>query len=113
MKPWIIAILLVLLLSAEANAGVEVFKWDAVSNATEYPVEKSIDNGTTWQPLVVVASSACTPQCTLSATLPNTGYVLVRVGARNANGTTMRSWTGFFHCDSCRPLTAPVNVGVQ
>lgn len=118
MKTFLVILVTILFLAftTAAMAGVETVGWDAVPGADSYEIHQSADLGATWTIIATPPATACsgTPaRCSTNLTLPATGYVLLRFAAKNAAGTTVRSWSGVWHCESCRPPAAAQNVGVQ
>ncbi len=84
-----------------------VLSWDEDVNADGYGVRQSIDNGVTWINEVDVG-----PALTTIYEVPDTGLVLVQIGAYNSLGTTWRPDAGLFYNGDWKPLTV-TGLGVQ
>lgn len=96
-----------LAIATPALGWTETYSWTAVSGATSYKVEKSIDTGATW---TLVASPAV-PTYVYVGT--ETNMTIFRVSACNAAGCTMRAASGVWHNEVWQPLSQPSNLGVQ
>lgn len=96
-----------LLVPAPALSWTQTYSWSVVATATSYKVEKSVDNGVTW----VVAGTPATP--TFAYTGTETGLVLFRISACNANACTLRPTDGLWHNDGAQFPLAPTNLSGQ
>ena len=90
-----------------AWAWTATYSWSPATGATSYKVEKTVDQGATW----TLVASPTTP--TYAYTGTETGLVLFRVSACNANGCTVRSADGLWHNEAWQPPSAATNLGVQ
>jgi hypothetical protein len=115
MKTFIVAAILWFAMALNANAGTEVIDFDGAVGATSYQIQQSVDFGVTWTVNAKLPACSGTPiRCVVTVTLPDTGYVLLRTVATNAQGSAIRYKSGIWHCQSCTPPTGlPLNVGVQ
>ena len=104
----LILILAIVLLPATAFAADITIAWDAVDGATGYNLYQSFDTGATWSPGADMGN-----QTTASITVVDTGLVLFKIGAYNANGETINGWQGAWFNHKWKPLDAPVGLGVQ
>jgi len=80
--------------------------WDAASGATGYKLYQSLDGGITWSPGADMGNVT-------SAVLVNvaeTGLILYRLSAYNANGETITTWQGAWYDHTKRPPDAPVGL---
>lgn len=116
MKKLLFALLVIAVATTPVLAADVTVMWDAVSGSTSYDLEQSTNTGTSWALNKNVLASACTgtpARCTATIVLPATGLVLVRIGAINSIGKTIRYDSGIWYCGSCSPPATTANVGVQ
>lgn len=97
--------------TAEAQAWTQPLKWDADPRATNYRVEKSVDNGASWSEATNPASRPATPAFTYSGS--ETGLVLFRVLNCNASTCAVRADAGGWHNEAWKPVTFPANLVTQ
>jgi len=108
--------LIVLLLFSPGWASDRLLTWDGQPGAASYEIQQSVDYGKTWTVLSTPAASVCTGtplKCSLIQSLPVSGVIMLRFGARNANGLTVRFDDGAWHCESCAPPGTITNSGIQ
>ncbi len=103
----IILIIVFLLLPMSVFAHDMVLSWDEDVSADGYGVRQSIDNGVTWTNEVDVGSVLATIYV-----VPDTGLVLVQIGAYNSLGTTWRTDAGLFYNGDWKLLTV-TGLGVE
>ena len=103
MKKLIIALCLILIPALSFGATVPL-KWDTALGATGYKIYQSVNAGQTWTLVQDVGN-------VLSYTIlnaPDTGLVLYRLGAYNAQGEVVRTNAGAWFNGA---LTLPGNPG--
>lgn len=108
MKKLFLAVALLVLIAAPAWAADFTLQWDAVADATGYKLYRSVDSGVTWEMIEDVpgaSEKALTGQ-------PDTGLVLYRVSAYNANGETIRAWSGAWYNGDWQPPSDPGGLGI-
>lgn len=114
MNRFIVAVIGVFGMVGLANAGPITLLWDESPGATSYDIEASTDNGVTWAVVASPLASVCAnTECNFTLTAPSTGRVLYRFVAKNAIGHTPRYDAGMWYCESCKPPSGPLNVGIQ
>lgn len=98
-----------MLLSVNTVFGADILiSWDVAQGVDGYSLVQSVDNGTTWSTPQDVGSVT-----TATYTVPDSGLVLIRVGAYNSAGITWRLDAGIFYNGDWKPLLPPSGVGVQ
>lgn len=100
--------LMILLLPGLAFTADIPLRWDVVDGADGYKIHRSVDQGVTWD---VVADLAVTETVLLDQ--PDSGLVLYRVSSYNANGETLRSWSGAWYNKDWQPPADPGNTGIR
>lgn len=83
---------IMLLPGAVAFAADVPLKWDVATGATGYKIQMSTDNGATWPTSRVVTGGTTTSYTWTGA--PETGLVMFRVTATNAQGEAIRTDAG-------------------
>ena len=104
-----IVLLAIVFVAAPVWAADINLRWDAVTDATGYRMYRSVDSGVTWtmvQEVGDVTTVALTGQ-------PDTGIVLYRVAAFNANGEAIRSWSGAWYNNEWKPPADPGGAGID
>lgn len=110
------ALISLVILSPSVWAADVTLSWDVSAGATEYRLSMSTDVGGTWTQVAVLPASACdstAARCETTLAIAESGYVLLRVAAANANGETIRYDAGVWHCGDCVPPDPVRNQGVQ
>ena len=102
-------ILFVQLLSTTIFAADVILQWDPVADATGYKLYQSVDLGVIWDVGVDVANVTTF----VAQGVPDTGIVMFRVSAYNANGEAVRYSAGVFYCGDCNPPVSPSGLGMQ
>ena len=97
---------LILLYSGQAWAADKVISWDASPDATGYKVY--VYDGTAWDTGTDVGGVL-----TYTVTIPDTGLVLVRIDAYNANGDSVPNWRGVWYWGDLKPPDPPGSIGIQ
>lgn len=108
------AVWFVLVTCVMAFALPETFGWDAVTGATGYEIESSVNGGQSWALLQAVPLTSCTTaRCSVTLT-PSAGYTLYRVVVVSGTTRTTRTDAGMFACVGQASCPSPVsNIGVQ
>lgn len=102
-------IIAALLFSVPAFGADVHVKWDASPGATGYKLYSSDDLGVTWTDGIDVG-----PETDHVITdVPDTGIILFRASAYNANGEAVRYDSGVWHCGDCIPPKQPTGIGVE
>jgi hypothetical protein len=119
---WFLAFCGLLAIAAPSWAWTDTYCWAATPSGTSYQFYTSVDGGATWvlaQTLTVPFTSpaACSAGSVgLTFTGASPGLTLMRVGACNIAGCTIRSQDGLWHNDSfpvqVTTPPAPGSVGV-
>ncbi len=109
MKRFLLVLAMVLLISSISFAPDVSSKWDAVTDATGYKIYKSEDMGATWATPVDVGNVTTY----IYLAVIETKMVHFRVSAYNANGETVRSWSGAWYDHRLRPINSPPGAGIQ
>lgn len=99
---WLIA-LMILVFPISAMCADVPMKWDASPGATSYKIQMSTDHGVTWPTERAVATG--TTFTWLGA--PETGLVMFRAVAVNAQGSVIRADAGAWY-DKTKALPAAV-----
>lgn len=105
-----ISLIVILLLACPLSAfGADVtLNCDTVSTATGYKIQMSIDKGTTWQ-----AEQDTPTMPYIFKNVPDTGLVLFRIAAYNAQSKTYRYEAGAWYCGDWKPILQPTGVGIK
>ncbi|MCP4987094.1 MAG: hypothetical protein GY928_13915 [Colwellia sp.] len=103
----IILILGMLLLPVALYAKDLHLTWDVEPNATGYVIRHSVDLGINWEPYITVPNNLAT------YTVPDTGIILIQVGAYNVNGRMWRRDSGFFYNGDWKKPNQSNNIGMQ
>lgn len=104
----IIALLSIVFVTGPVLAADFTLEWNAVPDATGYKLYRSVDSGVNWEQIEDVPGAtekALTGQ-------PDTGLVLYRVSAYNANGETIRAWSGAWYNGDWQPPSDPGGLGI-
>jgi hypothetical protein len=107
MKKLVLILAMVLVPVVTFSADVPI-AWNAVHGATGYNLYQSFDVGVTW-----TAPADMGNQISATVVVVETGLVLFKIGAYNANGETITEWQGAWYDHRKLPLPAPVGLGVQ
>ena len=105
----LMAALLILFLAAPVWAADITLGWDAVTDVTGYRMYRSVDGGVTWTMAQEVGNVT---EVTLTGQ-PDTGIVLYRVAAYNANGEAVRTWSGAWYNKEWQPPANPGGAGID
>lgn len=103
----VLALLLLFSCAGPAWAWTGVYSWTAMTGATSYKVEKSVDNQVTW----TVVGTPATPAFTYTGT--EAGITFFRVSACNAVGCVVRAADGLWHNEAAQLPFAPINITGQ
>jgi hypothetical protein len=100
----------------EALAADLDFKWRGVAGATNYFIEYSTDQGTSWIGKKLTGALTMDAQGEVTWTYPGapeTGLLLFRVSAQNANGSATRVECGAWYNHLWKPLSPPSGGAIQ
>jgi len=106
----ILIVLLFVALPKACHAADVTLTWDTVTGADGYRIYRSADQGATWIEVYDLAAPAVTVTLIGES---DTGLLLYRVGAYNAQGETIRLWSGAFHCGDWKPIESPSGTGIE
>lgn len=106
----ILLIFLFILMSFSFSEAADVsLKWDVSTGATGYKVYKSEDLGVTWGTPVDVGNVTTY----IWTGIIEDKMILFRVSAYNANGESIRTWSGAWYDHRLRPINSPSGTGIQ
>lgn len=109
MKKIILVLVTVLMLAPVAIRAADVnLKWDAVTEADGYKVYLSTDTGATWEEIGDVTTNAATAQ-----NIADSGLMLFRISAYNAQEETIRTWSGAWYNGDWKPVSDPGGAGIE
>ena len=103
----LVSFLIVLFASSVYAADVNL-TWDVSSGATGYKIYQTVDNGLTWDAGVDVGNVTVYTK----TAVPDSGLVLFRVSAYNAQGEAVRSWSGAWYNGDWK-LDSPSGAGIE
>ncbi len=109
MKRIIFIVLAMMLMVSWAFAADVPLKWDAVMGATGYKVYKSEDLCVTWGVPVDVGNITTY----VYVGVDETKMIHFRISAYNANGESIRYWSGAWYNHLLKPISAPPGAGIQ
>lgn len=109
MKRVILAVVFIFMVASLARAADVSLSWDAVTGATSYRIQMSIDQGATW-PTERIVTSGTTFVWTAA---PDAGLLLFRAVSYNAAGNTIRTDAGAWYNGSWKLPTAVGKLGAQ
>jgi len=109
MKRLFLAAILIMAMATTTMAADVDLSWDASNDATGYKVYQSADLGATWS----VGFDVGNVTTYLMTGVADTGIILFRVSAYNANGEAVRYDAGVFYCGDCEPPPSPSGIGVR
>jgi hypothetical protein len=104
-----------LLWGTNAFAADLPFEWNGVAAATGYFLEYSKDQGSTWEGKKLTGALSMDANGRVQWTYagaPETGLLLFRVSAQNANGSSTRVECGAWYNHLWKPLAAPSGSGI-
>ena len=90
-----------------SHAATVNLAWDPVAGATMYRIYASADQGQTWAQVTEVG----TPAAQIIA--PDTGLILYRASALNAQGEAIRFEFGAWYNGSWQLTLRPAGLGIQ
>jgi hypothetical protein len=102
------ALILILITSVALAVDVDL-KWDASAGATGYKIQKSVDLGATWSAAIDVGNVTTYKYTNVEENV----VVLFRASAYNANGESIRTWSGAWFDSRKKPVSSPSGQGVQ
>jgi hypothetical protein len=92
-----------------ASAADVPLKWDASNGATGYKIQKSLDLGVTWLTGVDVGNVTTYTYTGVEENI----LVLFRASAYNANGESIRTWSGAWYDHRKKPILPASGMGIQ
>ncbi len=116
-----VAVFLIVSRVLPVYAWTETYCWAAVTGATSYRFDTSIDNGLTWttqQTLTVpVVTPAACPAGTVGLVFVGSAMTLVMIRVENCNlaGCAIRLTDGFWHNEAwvaAQPPAVPSNISI-
>ncbi len=84
-------------------------KWDLSPGATGYKIQRSVDLGVTWLTAVDVGNVLTYRYLNVEENV----LVLFRATAYNANGESIRTWSGAWFDQRKKPVSSPSGQGIQ
>ena len=93
MEKFLAIIFSVLLFASFSYADDVILAWDPSTGADGYKIYMSLDRGTTWD----VGTDVGNVLTTTITGVPGSGLVIFRVGAYNASGEGVRTWSGSWY----------------
>jgi hypothetical protein len=93
----------------DAKAVDITLKWDAVQGATGYKIYQSVNQGTAW----TMVKDTLTAITSTVITAPDTGLILYRVSAYNAQGEAINTGAGAWYNGVWKLPANPVGVGIH
>jgi hypothetical protein len=102
------SIILIFMASFALAADVDL-KWDASAGATGYKIQKSLDQGVTWAAAIDVGNVITYRYLSVEENV----LVLFRATAYNANGESIRTWSGAWFDQRKKPVSSPSGQGIQ
>jgi hypothetical protein len=109
MKKIILCGLFIVMMTGSALAADVVLRWDAVTGATGYKIYQSTNLGSTWSTGTDVGNVTTR---TVTGVI-ETGMVLFRISAYDANGEQVRTWSGAWYDHTKRPIATPGGAGIN
>ena len=108
MRKLLLVLAFVFMASTVFAADVDL-KWDAVPGATGYKIYKSEDMGVTWATPINVGNVTSYKYLGVI----ETKLVLFRASAFDANGESIRTWSGAWFDYTKKPINTPSGTGIQ
>ncbi len=105
----LLLVLIICLIPAIAWSADVTLRWDVVTDATGYKIYKSEDLGVTWG----TARDVGNVITYIYTGIIETKVVLFRVSAYNANGESVRLWSGAWYDNRLKPISTPSGAGIQ
>ncbi len=107
---WVVLMAMVLTAPLACLAADVPMGWDAVGNADQYRIEKSIDLGATW----TVEGTVAAPTIIYTAIgVEEDILVLFRVAALAGTAEAIRTWSGAWYDHRLVPPEPPAGMGIQ